>query len=228
MGRSMRAVAALATMLTTLTTPVLAQQNAPRGAADPPAQAGESAGEPASKVDSRESVSTMNVVPRATLRVQLVIQRFQQDRRQASMPYTFLVSTQPRGRVAQPGQPGSVRMRMGVDTPVPTVTVDAESGKSKETGFQYRNVGTNIDCWADDLGGGLYQLHLKVENSSALPAAAGPAGGNGQTVAAPLFRRFETSIAPVLKDGQTVQTVASTDPVTGEVVKIEVTMNAAR
>ena len=31
-----------------------------------------------------------------------------------------------------------------------------------------------------------------------------------------------------MRDGQTVQTVASTDPVTGEVVKIDVTMNLVK
>ena len=42
---------------------------------------------------------------------------------------------------------------------------DAKSGAV--TSFQYRNVGTNIDCWADGpLGDGLFQIGLSVENSS--------------------------------------------------------------
>jgi hypothetical protein len=32
----------------------------------------------------------------------------------------------------------------------------------------------------------------------------------------------------VMRDGQTIQTIASTDPVTGEVVKIDVTMNVVK
>ena len=43
----------------------------------------------------------------------------------------------------------------------------------------------------------------------------------------PLFRGFNATLDPVLRDGQTVQTVASTDPVTGEVVKIVVVKRAA-
>ncbi|MFN8095044.1 MAG: hypothetical protein U0599_22980 [Vicinamibacteria bacterium] len=45
---------------------------------------------------------------------------------------------------------------------------------------------------------------------------------------APLFRRFETHVNPLLRDGQTIQTIASTDPVTGEVVKIDVTLNVLK
>ena len=44
----------------------------------------------------------------------------------------------------------------------------------------------------------------------------------------PLFRRFETSLDPLLRDGETVQAIASTDPVTGEVVKIDVTLNVVK
>ena len=41
----------------------------------------------------------------------------------------------------------------------------------------------------------------------------------------PLFRRFDTNLEPWLRDGQSIQTIASTDPVTGEVVKIDVMVN---
>ena len=62
-----------------------------------------------------------------------------------------------------------------------------------------------------------------MENSSALTGRRRPASR-----ALPLFRRFETNLDPVLRDGQSVQTVASTDPVTGEVVKIDVTLNVVK
>jgi len=94
------------------------------------------------------------------------------------------------------------------------------------TNFKYRNVGTNIDCRAIDRGQGRYELSLDVENSSAL---AGEDKGNEASMpGVPLFRRFEAHSSPVLRDGQSVQTIASTDPVTGEVVKIDVTMNVVK
>jgi hypothetical protein len=155
--------------------------------------------------------------PIATLRVQLVITRFQGEKKVASLPYTFVVTA----------GGNRARMRMGVDTPIPGTTM---------TTFQYKNVGTNIDCSAFERKDGLYQLIIGVENSSALALEKGPSGAvnpGGPRVDAnptgiPLFRRFETNLDPLMQDGQSVQTVAATDPVTGEVVKIDVTMNVVK
>jgi hypothetical protein len=157
-----------------------------------------------------------------TVRVQLVISRFQGDRKLVSLPYTLLVST----------GGARARMRMGVDTPVP---VTSTSDGKQTTSIQYRNVGTNIDCAAWDRGDGRYQLSIGVENSSALALEKGPSsGGNpaplvdASPTGSPLFRRFDANLDPWLRDGQTVQTVASTDPVSGEVVKIDVTLNVVK
>ncbi len=152
----------------------------------------------------------------ATLRVQLVISRTQGEKKTGSLPYAFTVT------------PGGlrVRMRMGVDTPVPVFVQAPGEQQKTPASYQYRNVGTNIDCSARDLGDGRYLLNLTVENSSTV---AGSERATDLTIAhAPMFRRFETSIDPVLRDGQTIQTIASTDPVTGEVVKIDVTLNVVR
>jgi len=151
------------------------------------------------------------VGPTATLRVQLVITRFQGEKKLASLPYSFVVTA----------GGNRARMRMGVDTPIPTTTTSSETGKALTT-YQYKNVGTNIDCSAIDRGDGRYQLSIGVENSSALTGVGASVEG------VPLFRRFETSLDPLMRDGQSVQTVASTDPVTGEVVKIDVTMNLVK
>jgi hypothetical protein len=163
--------------------------------------------------------------PTATLRVQLVITRFQGEKKLASLPYTFVVTA----------GGNRARMRMGVDTPIPTTTTSSDTLKAL-TSYQYKNVGTNIDCIAFDRKDGLYQLSIGVENSSALALEKGPSGAvnpGGPRVDAnptgiPLFRRFETNLDPLMRDGQSVQTVAATDPVTGEVVKIDVTMNVVK
>jgi hypothetical protein len=154
----------------------------------------------------------------ATLRVQLVISRYQGEKKTGSLPYTFVVTA----------GGSSVRMRMGVDTPVPTFGLQEAEGKAKlvPSGFIYKTVGTNIDCRARDLGDGRFWLDLGVENSSAMSGAERV--GETPASGAPLFRRFETSLNPLLRDGQTVQTIASTDPVTGEVVKIDVTLNVLK
>jgi hypothetical protein len=145
--------------------------------------------------------------PTATLRVQVVISRFLGEKKTGSLPYSFTVSAG-----------GSrARLRMGVETPV-TVGGDHPS-------FSYKNVGTNIDCGAKDIGQGRYLLNLNIENSAvpSSPDEGGSLGGN-----LPRFRTFNASFDPVLRDGQTLQTVVSTDPLGGEVVKVDVTVNVVK
>jgi hypothetical protein len=156
------------------------------------------------------------------LRVQITIARYQAERKLASVPYTVLLTTDNR----------KVRLRMGVEVPIPVTSFsksdDAKSGAV--TSFQYKNVGTNIDCWAEDRSGdGLFQVGLSVENSSIYSSTeARTTGGLNETGLAPdrpMFRTFNVSLNPTLRDGQSIQAVASTDPVTGEIVKIDVTLN---
>lgn len=155
----------------------------------------------------------------ATLRVQVLISRFQGERKLGSLPYTFNVTVE--------GRP--VRVRMGVETPV-AVATSSDPGKPATTSFQYKNVGTNIDCSAREVGGdGRYQLMLTVENSSSVAGGAESSGlSEAKTATAPLFRTFNANLDPVLRDGQSVQAIASTDPVTGEVVRIDVTLNVVK
>lgn len=162
-----------------------------------------------------EAFKSERRMPGAMLRVQVVIARFKGETKVASLPYTFSVTVEGR----------SARMRMGVDTPVAVTTAAADSSKPATTSLQYRNVGTNIDCSARDAGDGRYLLQLAIENSSAY--LGGPLADANST-GGPLFRRFDAHIDPVLRDGQTIQTIASTDPVTGEVVKIDVTLNVVK
>ena len=189
------------------------------GGASARAQEKEEKAERSPKAEAKDEAKSEREAARpiragTTLRVQLVISRYQGEKKTGSLPYTFIVTV----------GGGLVRMRMGVDTPVPMGTQSPDS--KAPMSFQYRNVGTNIDCRAGDLGDGRYQLSLNVENSSAMSGTE--RGGETPATGAPLFRRFETSLNPVLRDGQSIQTIASTDPVTGELVKIDVTLNVVK
>jgi hypothetical protein len=176
--------------------------------------------EPEAQKAERRTSQDVRCTPGVALRVQVLITRVQDGKKEASLPYTFVVSARP----SQTCPVAHVRMRMGVDTPVPSVTFD-ENKKPTST-VLYKTVGTNIDCSADDLGDGRFKLFLTVENSSALPGARAQ---NPSTLADyPLFRRFEMSLDPILRDGQKAETVTSTDPVTGEVVKIDVSLNVVK
>ena len=168
------------------------------------------------------------------LRVQLVIARYQGEKKVGSVPYSFLVTAGiPVTLLAGPGAAAGMvaRLRMGVEIPVPT-TVSDRSGQAIPATYVYRNVGTNIDCVAEDVGDGLFALRLNVENSSlyASPEGRSPSSASEMPLGLdiPLFRAFNVSLTPVLRDGQNVQAVASTDLVTGEVVKIDVSLSMVK
>jgi len=151
----------------------------------------------------------------------VVLSRYRGDTKVLSLPYTFLVTSDgPRAR-----------MRMGVSTPVPMAMPGPSTGE-RPTGIQYKNVGTNIDCGAREVGAGRYLLQLNVEHSSAFGGNEAPAPGAAaetpRVPGVPMFRSFEASFEPILRDGETQQIVASTDPITGEMLKIDVTLNVVR
>jgi hypothetical protein len=194
--------------------PGSAQDNPPEGS---PTESGR-----AETAKGRNPVE-IRCTPLVALRVQLVITRLLGEKKEASLPYTFMVSPRP----STSCRAERVRMRMGVDTPVPsTAAAGADSPKPPPMPIQYQNVGTKIDCGADDFGDGRFRLYMTVENSSLLSGSQ--AKPPAETSGYPLFRRFEISVDPILRDGQSIQTVASTDPVTGEVVKIDVALQVVK
>ena len=159
----------------------------------------------------------------AQLQVTAVIGRYQGERRVASTPYSFLA---PVNDAAVPeGKRTIVRLKMGVEVPI------AVSQSEGLTSFQYRNVGTNVECNARDEGGGVFGLALVVESSSVYAATEAGDEASYEAAAAagkPIFRSFYVELNPLLRDGQSVETVASTDPVTGEVVKVTVSMKVVK
>ncbi|HEV2103073.1 MAG TPA: hypothetical protein VGR58_09875 [Candidatus Acidoferrum sp.] len=44
----------------------------------------------------------------------------------------------------------------------------------------------------------------------------------------PVIRQFKTELAVTMKDGQTVQSTLATDPLSGKVLAINVTMNVVK
>ena len=145
------------------------------------------------------------------LKVQVVLSRFEGDRRVASMPYTLLVNAGDHDNRAT--------LRMGVSLPV-----------QMASSLQYHDVGTNMDCIATIGDAGRYRINLSVNHTSVYESdaqhlqAAIPRPGNS----AQLLRSFTSSFFLNLKDGETGQSIVATDPVTGEVMKIDVTVHVVK
>jgi hypothetical protein len=140
------------------------------------------------------------------LHVQVVFSEFDGDKKISSLPHSFTVNADERR-----ARPGSL-IRDGVRIPVTT-------GKDQQ--YQYIDVGTSVDCSATQQEDGRFKLQLSMDRSSILPESASGTGN-------PSIRQFRVEINPVLKDGQTVETVASTDPLNGHTYRVTVTLNVVK
>ena len=107
----------------------------------------------AAPADSRASAH----VP---LKVQLTLMRFKGDKKISSVPYMLGVLTN--------AQKTSLRMGVQVPVPITIFTTKSEGGAASapQTSYNYRDVGTNIDCEAENLGNGLFNLVIAVDDST--------------------------------------------------------------
>jgi hypothetical protein len=148
------------------------------------------------------------------LRVQVVVARYQGEKKLSSMPYTLTMNAG-----------GKSNIRMGATIPVttgpmPSLAKDAPVGGGP---FQYKDVGTNIDCSSFEVEGGRYSIALTIDDSSVYPDdQAGAAKG------IPSFRSFRAVNTMVLKNGETGQFTAATDKITGETMRVDVTLTVSK
>ena len=143
--------------------------------------------------------------PLTPLRVQVVLSEYDGEKKVSSLPYTFTVNADERR-----ARPGSL-IRNGVRIPVVTA----------KDQFTYVDIGTNVDCSATLQEDGRFKLQMTLDRSS---VSSESSGGSGT----PVIRQFRVDLNPVLKDGQTVESVASTDPLSGHVYRLSVTLNVLK
>jgi hypothetical protein len=163
--------------------------------------------------DAQERPAPTPVTP---LKVQVVLSRYDGEKKLASMPYTFLVYAGDRDN--------RVTLRMGVGLPVTDVSA---SGQPTTT---FHDIGTNMDCTATPVDDGRFRIALAVNHSSVyetdqkhLQATIPKPGDSAQ-----LVRSFTSSFSLFLRDHETGQSIAATDPVTGEVMRIDVTLTVVK
>jgi type II secretory pathway component HofQ len=154
--------------------------------------------------------------PSVPVKVTVVISRSQGEKKISSMPYTLSVTG------------NHANLRLGTKIPVMMISAapQPEGKPIPQVGpIQYQDVGTGIDCDVRTLDDGRFMLNLSIDDSSVYADEAALPGG---TKGNPSFRSFRAMNAMVLKDGQTGQFTSATDKVTGETVKVDVTLTVVR
>ena len=147
------------------------------------------------------------------LKVQVVISRYQGEKKISSMPYALTMNAG-----------GHSTMRMGTKIPITMLSMtnlpkDAPVGGP----IQYQDVGTNIDCFSEETDGGRYSLSITIDDSSVYPDEQ-----PGATKGNPSFRSFRATNTMVLKHGETGQFTSATDKVSGDTVRVDATLTVVR
>jgi len=163
------------------------------------------------------------------LEVQVVISRYQGEKRISSLPYVLSFKSSPDSRPFRgPGTGAS--LRLGSRVPIRTqVVTPAADGKPATTtnSVNYENVGMNIDCGATALENGRFEVTLTINESSVISDPQDLKATPG-TDNYPVFRSYQSTNTLFVKDGQTTQFTAATDRVSGEVVKVEMKLTVVK
>jgi len=156
-------------------------------------------------------------VLQSPVRLQVVLSTYHDEKKLTSHPYTMTIHPDGTRNTAS----GSIR----VGSQVPITTMSRQGGENTPLvpTVQYKDVGTNIDCTVTWMDEGRYRLSLAVEDSS-----INTASGSGATGSHPAFKSFRTTDSIVLRDTQSAQFSTATDKLTGDVLKVEVTVNVVK
>ena len=151
------------------------------------------------------------------LKVQVVFSEFEGEKRISSMPFILHHTLDPRN----PGEWSS--LRIGAKVPI----------AGKEGQVQYMDVGTNIDFRAKSTAEGAFHVNLTVRRTSVYSPGqeAKPGEGKpveGQVAGTPVLRNFDGQASLLMRDGQTAQAIVATDPGSGRVLKVDITLNVVR
>ena len=152
------------------------------------------------------------------LEIEVVIARYDGTKKISSLPYTLAVNA----------NGTEVQLNMGAEVAIPSSAFTPVAGGGSNvnplTSYSYRPVGTQISARATTAEDGRYDLMLNIDDSSVYTNPAAPPGF-GQI---PAFRSFRSRNTLLLRDVQTREYTAATDRVSGEVVKISVTLKVVK
>jgi hypothetical protein len=164
--------------------------------------------------------------PLVPLKVDVVFSEYEGEKKVVSLPYTLAVNANERENSAFViGGTATTNLRMGVNVPV---------GTEKDGRVHYEYVGTHLDCQATSAEEDRFRVFLSASRSSLyFPSTdsekksvgyEGTLQANGQ----PMIRRFDTQFNLLMRDGQTIENTMATDPVSGRVWRIVVTLHVVK
>ena len=161
------------------------------------------------------------------VKLQIVLSDYDGTKKVSSLPYIIplIVSgNKPSGPYAS--------IRVGIKVPVTT----ADKAGDGAVQYQYIDVGTSIDARAAHADDGRFWVDVTVERSSLYIAAEGVgkfigkewSDGEAPPVHPPMVRQFRGSIGLFVHEGQATEASVASDPLTGHVLKVEITLTEVK
>lgn len=145
------------------------------------------------------------------VQLQVVISRTRGEKKISSMPY--LLSVKPPDRFG-------AQVRVGSQVPIST-TVDG-----KQTVI-FRDIGTSVDAQVMPLQDGRYSVTLNIDETAVYGDTQEPFKLTVVTPV-PVTRMYRSSNTLHMRDGETSQFTAGTDPMTGDTVRVDVTLKVTK
>jgi hypothetical protein len=160
--------------------------------------------------------------PSTPIKVQIIFSEFEADKKTKSLPYVMYMNAPD----STENRASWTKFRIGSRLPIYV-------GKNE---MQYVDVGTNVDARAAYTGDShiLLQLILErswVEGEVSVPvtkADASPSDPSGGHFQEPILRGFKSELDMKLREGQPVESTVATDPISGKVVKVEISFAAVK
>lgn len=156
--------------------------------------------------------------PGVTLKVTVAISRWAGDKKVGNSPYVLMVVPSWGARAERGIEGEATSLQMGSDYPL-GYTTTVTDGKSVSA-MSYKALGTNVRITAKPADEGRYTLYVMVQDTQ----VDKPAANN----LPPSFQTFRADNRLTMRDGQTVQYTMATDAISGQVLRLDVTMNVIK
>ena len=159
------------------------------------------------------------------VKVQIVFTEFEGDKKVKSLPYTLYINAPD-----APDLKSSTWAKLRIGSRVPVYT-GGNTGN-----MTYMDVGTNIDARAAHIGEDRFLLYLGLERSwvegdvvvPVTKADSSQSEANVGHFREPIVRQFKSEMDLKVREGQVVESTMATDPLSGKVLKVEVTVSTAK
>jgi hypothetical protein len=161
------------------------------------------------------------------VKLEIVLSEYDGAKKIGSLTYTVPV-------IANGDRPSGAFASLRVGVRVPVTVSDEKKG---ENALQYIDVGTNIDARVAHADDGRYQLDMTVDRSSLYVATREQGGsivgkewsaGDAPPGNPPMVRQYRGGLGLFVREGQATEATVATDPVTGHVLKVEVTLSVVK